>query len=250
MNTRGETHADELKEGGSRPGPVYDAVLKAMFEFDLRGVCQLLGVPVQGEPVALSVEFTLTTKLVDLLVLVGPNRLMHVEYARRASDDLVGRMLLYRGPIMQQFPKHHVSQHIVVLGEGTVSGYDDYRANDFAVNLQVLYLRDADPDTFLGDVNFAPQAMLRGAGPAESVKVAARVIDVVRERRGERLEQLLEFIAVLAVIASDPAVVEKIIEETEMTVEALPSSTGKPESGSGCRPRGGKGAGKKNGSRC
>jgi hypothetical protein len=130
-------------------------------------------------------------------------------------------MLLYRGLIMQQFPKHHVSQHIVVLGEGTVSGYDDYQANDFAVKLQVLYLRDADPDTFLGDVNFAPLAMLRRAGPAESVKVAARVIDVVRERGGERLEQLLEFIAVLAVIASDPAVVEKIIEETEMTVESI-----------------------------
>jgi len=221
MNARAGSEVEKSRDRDSRPGPVYDAVLKAMFEFDLRGACRLLGVPVEGEPVALAVEFTLTTKVVDLLVKVGPNRLMHVEYARRASDELVPRMLLYRGLIMQQFPKHHLSQHIVVLGEGTVTGFDNYEQNDFAVNLDVLYLRDADPDQFMDDVNFAPLALLRRIDPAEKVKVAARVIEMIRERGGKRLAQLLEFIAVLAVIASDRAVVEKIIEETEMTVESI-----------------------------
>jgi hypothetical protein len=94
---------------------VYDAILKATFEGDLPGACRLLRVPVNGEPEALSAEFTLTAMSVDLLARVGPGRLLHIEYARRASRDLVARMLIYRGLIMQQHPKHHVSQHILVV---------------------------------------------------------------------------------------------------------------------------------------
>jgi hypothetical protein len=220
VDARGDRDNDETA-GGSRPGPVYDAALKAMFEADLLGACRLLGVPVTGELQALSGEFTLTTQAVDLLARIGPGRLMHVEYARRASTDLVARMLVYRGLLMQEHPKHHISQHIVVLGEGTVSGHDDYAGNDFAVSLGLLYLRSADPDRFVKDASFAPLAMLRRGDPTELERVASRVVEVVRSRGGERVGQLLEFTTVLAVIASDPAVVEKIIEETEMTVESV-----------------------------
>ena len=62
---------------------------------------------------------------------------------------------------------------------------------------------------------------MRRGDRAELEKVARRVVKVVRERGGERTEQLLEFVSVLAVIASNPDVVERIIEETEMTVESV-----------------------------
>ena len=220
MDERGAP-GEEPREEGSRPGPLYDLTLKDMFGFDLPGACELLGVEVEGEPVPLTVEFTLTSRVVDLLVRVGPGRLMHLEYARRAERDLVPRMLVYRGLIMQMFPKDLVEQHVLVLGEGEVAGYRDYARNDFALNLRVHYLRSADPERFLGTVNFAPLAILRRGDPTEVEKVATQVVEAVRARGGDRTEELLKFVSVLAVIASDPDVVEKIIEETEMTVQEV-----------------------------
>jgi hypothetical protein len=109
-----------------------------------------------------------------------------VDHARRSAKDLVARMLTCRGLIMQLLPKCHVRQHVLVLGEGIVEGHDDFATNDFALNLQVV---------------------IRARG--------------VRARGGGRTAKLLEFVTILAVIASDPDVVEKIIEETEMTVESV-----------------------------
>jgi hypothetical protein len=65
MDEWGDRIGDESPEGASRPGPLYDAILKATFEGDLSGACRLLGVAVDGEPEALSEEFTLTTRQVD-----------------------------------------------------------------------------------------------------------------------------------------------------------------------------------------
>jgi hypothetical protein len=130
-------------------------------------------------------------------------------------------MLIYRGLIMQRHPKHHVSQHVLVLGEGAVSGHDDFVGNGFAVDLGLLYFRDADPDRLVGDVNFAPLAMLHRGDRGELEQVAARVVGATRERGGDRAGRLLEFSAVLAVIGSASAVVEKIIKETDMTVESV-----------------------------
>src|SRR4051812_44294514 len=113
MDAREQLDEETSTEGGSRPGPVYDSVLKVMFESDLLGACRLLGIEVEGEPVALPTEFTQTQRIVDLLVQVGPGRLMHVEYARKVTGDLVPRMLTYRGLVMQLRPKNHVTQHII-----------------------------------------------------------------------------------------------------------------------------------------
>jgi hypothetical protein len=200
---------------------VYDAVMKEMFERDLIGGCQILGVPVNGEPVALATEFKMTKRAVDLLARVGPRRLMHVECARRATWELVARMLVYRGLIMQSHPKDHVSQHIVILGEGTVRGYDDYAGNGFALDLNLLYLRSADPEAFLHRAGFAPLAILRRGDLPELEELAGRAVKAVQKYGGERADRLLEFITELAPIASHPSIVERAIKEAEMTIQSI-----------------------------
>jgi hypothetical protein len=195
--------------------------MKEMFERDLIGGCHILGVPVNGEPVALSTEFKMTKRAVDLLARVGPGRLMHVECTIRATQTLVARMLVYRGLIMQSHPKHHISQHIVVLGDGTVRGYDDFAGNGFALDLNLLYLRSADPQAFLDRAGFAPLAILRRGDLAELEALAARAVEAVRKDGGERAERLLEFITELAPIASDPHIVERALKEAEMTIQSI-----------------------------
>ena len=179
---------DEGMEGAvgidePRPGPVYDTVVRGLFEGDLAGGCRLLGIPVVGEPVALSGEFPMRKRAVDLVARVGPRRLLHVEYVTAVSWRLVPKMLLYRGLIMSRHKFHHVTQYVVVLGRGTVRGHDDYAVNEFRLNLHPFYLRDADPEQFLNDAHFAPLAILRRAGPAERDELATRVIREGPERR-------------------------------------------------------------------
>ncbi len=169
----------------------------------------------------MSAEFTLTTRKVDLLARVGPAQLMHVEYARRATSDLVPRDAGLPGPDYEAVSETSSKPAHRGAGEGTVDGHDDFAENDFAVNLRLLYLRDADPDRFVPEVNFAPLAMLHRGDPVELEQVAAGVVGEILARGGDRIGDFLECVSVLALIASDPRIVEKIIEEAEMAVETV-----------------------------
>ena len=221
MEFQGGQGDRESEENDYRPGPVYDTVMKELFRGDPVGACRLLGVAVVGQPKALPAGFTLTTRDVDLLLEVGPGRLIHVEYARRATPELVARMLEYRGLIMKKYPGFHLRQFIVVLGEGTVTGFDDLELNDFALKLGLLYLREADPEQFVWGPNFAPLAMLRRGNPRELERIALRVVEVIRNRGGGRMDALLECAAVLAMVTSDEIMFKNLIEESEMTLESL-----------------------------
>jgi hypothetical protein len=208
-------------DGATRPGPIYDAVMRGMFEADLPGACQLLGVPITVSPQAINATFPATTFSADLLARVGPNRLMHVEYVRKGSDELVPRMLIYRGLILRDHPKHVVSQHVIVLGEGRVQGHDDFAKHGFTMDLHVLYLRDADPQRFLGHPNFAPLAVLPVGDPQEQIRSAKELIDVLRRDGGDRTAELLEFAWVLARITIGQEIMGKIAEEDGMSLEAM-----------------------------
>jgi hypothetical protein len=70
--------------------------MRALMEGDPAAACRLLGVRAEGVPVVLPSVFPTHHLDVDLLLRVGPGRLAHVEYVRRASGDLVMRMLGYR----------------------------------------------------------------------------------------------------------------------------------------------------------
>ena len=87
----------------------------------------------------------------DLIMEVGPQRLMQVEFETSPGSDLVQRMLDYRSRIMYRHPGYHLTQYIVVLGSGLVTGFDDLEQLGFALQVKVVYLRDCDPQEFLGN---------------------------------------------------------------------------------------------------
>jgi len=87
----------------------------------------------------------------DLILEVGPQRLMQVGFETSPGSDLVQRMLDYRSRIMYRHPGYHLTQYIVVLGSGLVTGFDDLERLGFALQVKVVYLRDCDPQEFLGN---------------------------------------------------------------------------------------------------
>ena len=77
-----------------QPGPVYDSAVRGVMAGDPVAACRLLNIPIttpSGVPQILPTSFPIATKSADLLLRVGPGRLAHVEYVRRATTDLVAR---------------------------------------------------------------------------------------------------------------------------------------------------------------
>jgi len=204
-----------------RPGPVYDTALRRLVEGDLPGTCELLGVPVDAPPRVLNGTLPTATLSADLLLQVGPDRLVHVEYMRTATRDLVARMLIYRGLIMRRYPRARLTQHVIVLGDGTVRGHRDREHSGFELDLDLLYLRDLDPAVLLARPSLAPLAVLgRGDVPARAGAFAA-ALRLIRAQGGDRADELLEFAAVLGTIRLDRPTMERIAKEVPMTAESI-----------------------------
>lgn len=183
--------------------------------------CRLLGVEVVGEPVVLPSEFPAWTKSVDLLLRVGPGRLAHVEYARRGERDLVARMMMYRCLIMRDYPDDVLGQHIIVLGGGRVEGHEDPVRTGFWLDLNVVYLRDVDPEWFLGGPELAPLAVLGRGGREVRERACGRALRLIHQAGGVRTEDLLDFTCVLATIILDRDAVQRILKEVGMTMESI-----------------------------
>lgn len=211
---------DEPVRQGRR-GPVHDAALRSIMEADPAGACLLLGIPTPTSPVVLTASLPTATFAADLVLRMTPRRLVHVEYMRSGSSDLVARMLVYRGLLMRAHPRAYLSQHVLFLADGVVEGHDDLAANGFALDLNVVHLRTIEPEVLLRSPTLAPLAVL-GRGSAEvRARALAEALTLIAEKGGERQHELLEFSTTLATITLDPNTIEKIVGEVVMTVESI-----------------------------
>jgi hypothetical protein len=72
----------------SRPGPIHDWSMRSLVEADPAAFCDWIDVPLTGRPQLLAARFTDVTTEADLLVRVGPDRLLHAEYEREGARGL------------------------------------------------------------------------------------------------------------------------------------------------------------------
>jgi hypothetical protein len=132
MGTDGTTDGseDDGDEGS------YDAALRSMVEVYLpefvTWLLEVIGVPAVGVGggglVPLQARFgrLVTTREADLLVRIGPDRLLHVEYESHPKTGLALRMLEYRNLIMHRHPHDHLNQVVLLLLQGAVDSIDDH----------------------------------------------------------------------------------------------------------------------------
>ena len=206
----------------TRPGPVFDRAMRRVAEGDLVAFCQWLEVDLVGPAQILSGSFPAATLHADLLVRVSRRRLIHVEYMRTPPADLAVRMIGYRASIMRSHPGMHISQYVIVLGEGRVRSADDPE-NGFTLGLRTIYLRECDPAPLLSVPGLAPLAVLAMGdrqGRARSLVAAVNVIQAGTEA-GPGQAQLLEAAAVLATIRLDGLTIDQIRRESGLSVESI-----------------------------
>jgi hypothetical protein len=206
----------------TRPGPVFDRAMRRVAEGDLPAFCKWLAVDLPGPAYILSGSFPAATLHADLLVRVGRQRLLHVEYMRTPPADLAVRMIGYRASIMRAHPGMQVSQHAIVLGEGRVRSADDPE-NGFTLGLRTIYLRECDPAPLLQVPGLAPLAVLAEGDRqtrARSLVAAVNVIQTGTES-GPAQAQLLEAAAVLATIRLDGLTIDQIRRESGLSVESI-----------------------------
>jgi hypothetical protein len=92
------------------------AVARTLFRMDPEAHCRAFGIPVTENPTLLP-----TANLPgDILVMrIGKRRLVHIEYVLDATDGMACLMMLYALAIKRAYPEDALSQHIIVLGDGT-----------------------------------------------------------------------------------------------------------------------------------
>jgi hypothetical protein len=215
----------EAESGLSGLFHVYDAAMRLWAETSLVEAARWLdpslhAVPARDFEKLSSVLVTPVIKA-DLLLRTGPGRLMHVEYETTPEAGLVERMLDYRIRMMREYPGHRLTQYVVVLGSGTVIGFDDQERYGFTVDVRAVYLRDHEPAEFLNDVLLAPFAVLARGSPAEREQALAAAIRFLRDCDDPRARTQLQVLDGLAGIVLDRSVVERIEKENSMSIEPL-----------------------------
>jgi hypothetical protein len=207
-----------------QPGPVYDTALRRLAELDPAALCRsLLGIEVTEQPRILSAQLPAATLSADLLLQLDSGALVHMEYMRATTTELVARMLIYRGLIMRAYPGFRLVQGVLVLGAGRVAGFDDLAGSGFALDLRVVYMRTMDPGRFLGVPSLAPLAVLGRGSVRERAGVFAAAVRVIREQGGSRVQELMQFADRLATITLDRSTIEAIVKEAGMSLESLES---------------------------
>jgi hypothetical protein len=190
-----------------------------MVERNPAALCRLLGVSSVEAPQILSAELPIATLSADLLLRVSDDHMGHVEYMRTTASDLVARMLVYRGLILNKYPDHRVTQYVLVLGGGQIKGHDDLSGLGFALDLRIIYARDVDPSVFLNGPDLAALAVLGRGTTYERAKAYSTAITLIREHAGPDTAGLLEFAGLMAAITLDSSIVRQIVEEAAMTRE-------------------------------
>jgi hypothetical protein len=208
-----------------RPGPVYDEAMKGLIEGDPVAVCRLLGIPISTKravPQLLSSSFgyPMGALYADAVIRVGVHRIVHLECERQLrAHEMVARMVGYRGVIQRRHRKEVLSQYLIVLGGGRVVEFIDPVLSWFWGCLGVVFMRDLDPEVFLNSPSLAPLAAL-GHGTSRVRREAfARALALIRDEGGERADELKTFAITLAAITLDRSIINRTVEEEEMTPE-------------------------------
>jgi hypothetical protein len=208
--------------GRQRPGPVYDGAIRAVLEGSPKATCHLLGIPIttdDGAPVVLSASFSYPVGSLnaDLVMRVGPDRLVHVEYERRLSaNEMVARMVGYRGVIQRRHQGEVLTQYLVVLRGGRVRGFIDPVLSWFWRRLGVIFLRDLDPEVLFSIPDLVPLAVLARGTPEE---LLLRSLAMIRKRGDGRGGELHASAITLAELKLSKDAITRVLEEVEMTPE-------------------------------
>jgi hypothetical protein len=204
---------------GPNPGPVYDNAMRLLARRDLVAVCAWLGIATDPDAISVSEALPAATLHADLIAEVADGELAHVEFVRAPDAGMARRMLEYRARIMALHPRHGLTQHVVVLAQGTVPA-EYSSASRFVLHLQVTYLRDEDPERLLANPSLAPLAVLaRARDQRQRVDHLRRALEVIVQVPRERHRRDLVHTAVtLAGIHLDPVTIEKVTEEAGMPI--------------------------------
>jgi len=123
--------------------------------------------------------------------------------------------------MMREYPGFRLSQHVLVLGNGQVRGYDDLPTFGFALDVRVIYLREHDPAEFLANPVLAPFAALGRGSPALREEALGAAIRLLRDSDHPQRWVLLQVTEALARIRLDPLTIERIEKENGMNIQPL-----------------------------
>jgi len=146
----------------TNPGPIYDNALRLLARHDLATICAWLGIPARPDTIDRGEALPAATLHADLIAETAPGHLTHVEFVRAPGNDMTRRMLDHRARIMTLHPHHTLTQHVVVLAQGTVPPLLT-DGEEFTLHLHITYLRDQNPAPLLADPALAPLAVLAHA---------------------------------------------------------------------------------------
>ncbi len=163
-------------------------------------------------------ELTAPTMRADLLIAVGKNRLLHVEYETSPRKSLVTRMYNYRGRIMVLYPQAQLAQYVIVLGDGRVRGHDR-PSSGFTLDLNVVHLRERNSSDYLTDPVLAPLAALTRGSAAEREQAFAAALRLIRDSGHPMTGDLLLTAETLARIRLDDNTIDRIREENIMVLQ-------------------------------
>ena len=201
----------------TNPGPVYDNALCLLARRDLATICAWLGIPTRPDTIDRGEALPAATLHADLIAETTPGHLAHVEFVRTPGNDMTRRMLDYRARIMTLHPHHTLTQHVVVLAQGTVPPLL-HDGQELTLHLHITYLRDQDPTTLLTDPALAPLAVLAHAtnhsARVENLRHALTVINTVDD--DHHRHDLVHTTATLAGIHLDPVTIEQLTKEAGM----------------------------------
>jgi hypothetical protein len=221
MNAVTDTRESEIgSEAGqaSRPGPIYDRVMRGLVTRDLAAFAEWLKVPLEDDIEIISESFAAETLHTDLLARVSRDRLLHVEYVRAPVRDTAARMAGYRAQIMRRHPDKSIAQYAIVLGEGWLRSCDD-PINGFSLGLKSVYVRECDPAVLLSNSYRAPLAVL-AKGDQDSRAKALSAALAMADKEPDR-QMLIDAALTLATITLDRSTLDRVREETGMTIETV-----------------------------
>lgn len=141
--------------------------------------CEWLGVTLEQPPELLSPVFTAESMTADLLMKVGPERLLHAEYIREPRADIYVRMLSYRARIMRQYPGMRLVQYAILLGQGRLQRHDDPE-HGFYLGLRVISMPHVHPEALLQRPSLAILAELAQGDEQTRVHSAAAALRIIQ----------------------------------------------------------------------
>ncbi|GAB3262904.1 RpnC/YadD family protein [Kineosporia babensis] len=209
-----------MKKEPDRPGPIYDRVMRRLVEGDLPAFCDWLEVKWDIAPRVLPGTFPAESLTADLMARIGPKHMLHVEYMRRPTPDVGGRMVAYRAQVMRRYPGTQLTQVAIVLGEGRLQSPDDPK-NGFQLGLRTIYLREADPDRLIAVPDLAPLAVLARGSEGERSRRFADTIELIRKQPEERQGGLYEAAVTLAGITLSRTTIDNIGKELGVSIDEV-----------------------------